>query len=389
MLPTILYDRVSGSPVVSGSSKGRILRRVENAAHQPIERQIARWTAAVVAVIVLASAVACTSQAGEPAPSIESLLPLIDRAIAKVRSRPLRSDRDTPWVVMHAVIAFGSEIEVLDVGAGEMVNAVEYLTTRAKYDDKWIFRDDDGEPALPTRNLSYGITKSFFVQDHVDQFLMAFAEAGVGLRRRILAEGGAKFTVGDMLSASKRNFQPRQELAWTLVVMSTYLKPGEEWKTKRGERYGITDLLNQAIRRDPVREIEGGSHHLYGVAFALRGRVEELPNEVRTSAEEYLGTYIERTKERQQEDGSFSSAGFRREQKPGNPRELVSTTGHALEWMSIAIPASELRQEWVRRAVDRLCAALESHPTDVFSNGGLYHAAHGLQLYRDAVRPSR
>ena len=49
------------------------------------------------------------------------------------------------------------------------------------------------------------------------------------------------------------------------------------------------------------------------------------------------------------------------------------------------MPADELRQPWVRWAVARLCATLEQQPVDRFSDGGLYHAAHALRLYRNAV----
>ena len=52
-------------------------------------------------------------------PEPDSLLSRVDRAMAKIRARPLRSDRHTPWVVMHAVIAFGADVRVLDAETGE------------------------------------------------------------------------------------------------------------------------------------------------------------------------------------------------------------------------------------------------------------------------------
>ena len=45
----------------------------------------------------------------------------------------------------------------------------------------------------------------------------------------------------------------------------------------------------------------------------------------------------------------------------------------------------ELKQEWVLKAIERLVADMEKFPTEVFSDGGLYHAAHALLRFREAT----
>ena len=75
----------------------------------------------------------------------------IDKVIEKANARPLRSDANTPWVVMHAVVAFEKDLEVYDVDAGKKVNAIDYLTRHAKFESKLIYQDVDGVPTLKTR----------------------------------------------------------------------------------------------------------------------------------------------------------------------------------------------------------------------------------------------
>ena len=216
---------------------------------------------------------------------------------------------------------------------------------------------------------------------------MAFADAGVALDRTVVADGGRTFLVGDMLAASQRNFHERQELGWTLVALSTYLEPGATWSTRKSRQYRLEDLVALAVRRDPRNETEGGFHHLYGVAFALRnhttrgGKIDGSWAEAVT----YLDEYVQLTKAWQQKDGALSGGVFGRDVEPRDPSHLVSTTGHALEWLSLAMSPEELRAPWVGRAVARLCDVMDGHAVGDLSDGGLYHAVHALRLYRDVI----
>ncbi len=308
----------------------------------------------------------------------------IDKVIEKARERSLRSDVNTPWVVMHAVVAFEKEVEVHDVASGKSLKGIDYLMGHAKFDGKLIYQDDDGKPTLQTRGPG---DKSFLVQDHVDQFLFAYADAGVDLDREIISRTGRKFKVRDKLNYAKKGFRDDQELGWTLVAFSTYVPFDEEWKADTGKKYRIEDVMRLAIARDPRRETEGGPHHLYGVAYALRRHLDQggKLEGAWKAAKQYLNKYVGISKKFQQADGAFSASVFYRSSRPRTPRHLVSTTGHALEWMSVAMSPTELRQDWVLNAVDRLVVDLEKFPTKVFSDGGLYHAAHALRRFREAT----
>ena len=55
------------------------------------------------------------------------------------------------------------------------------------------------------------------------------------------------------------------------------------------------------------------------------------------------------------------------------------------EWMSLALSPEELQQVWVLKAIERMVTDMEKFPTEVFSDGGLYHAAHALRRIREAT----
>jgi len=331
--------------------------------------------------LLLLSVTTMVATAGEiPQP----LVVRMNKVIEKARDRPLRSDTNTPWVVMHAVVAFEKKIEVLDAKSKKKINAIDYLTRSAEFEGKLIYQDVEGIPTLKTRGKG---DKSFLVQDHVDQFLFAYADAGIPLDHEIISRSETKFTVGDKLKFAKKGFRDDQELAWTLVALATYMPFEKKWQADSGKKYNTEDVMRLAIGRDPRRETEGGPHHLYGIAYALQKYLDQGGKLTGTwkDAKNYLAKYVDISKRHQQEDGAFSAAGFYRSLRPRTPRHLVSSTGHALEWMSIALSPEELEQEWVLKAIDRLVTDMEKFPTEVFSDGGLYHAAHALRRIREAT----
>ena len=59
--------------------------------------------------------------------------------------------------------------------------------------------------------------------------------------------------------------------------------------------------------------------------------------------------------------------------------------GHTLEFVILASNDDELREPWVERAVVRLCDLFrKTKPIDL-ECGALYHAAHGLAVYRERM----
>ena len=95
-------------------------------------------------------------------------------------------------------------------------------------------------------------------------------------------------------------------------------------------------------------------------------------------------------RETQNPDGTFSTNYVT---LPGSSPDLaqnLGSTGHVLEFLSIALSEAELQSEWVRRAAAAMCNIFERTQGVPLECGSLYHAAHGLVLYRErAFGPRR
>ncbi|NIL97882.1 MAG: hypothetical protein GTO53_09095 [Planctomycetales bacterium] len=324
-----------------------------------------------------------------PLSATPPLLDRIDRVIGKVRGYELRSDRDSPWVIMHAVIALKTDVEVnvVDRDRHQPVNAIRYLLTQAQWDGTRIFRATAGRPWLPTRDITPGFHQSYLIQDHVNQYLCALADANVPLNEKLIAEGDREFTVGDLLAACQYNFRPEQELGWTLVCLAHYTPVDEPWPASDGRSWTLADLVTLATDRDVQHETEGGPHHLYGVAYALQGWRNAHPGRSADGAwrlaEEYLERHIDVTRQYQQDDGELSAGMYNRGEPSSHPAQLVHATGHTLEWLTRALAPHRLQAGWVTRAVERLVREMERAPLQELTPGGTYHAVHALRRYRE------
>jgi hypothetical protein len=216
---------------------------------------------------------------------------------------------------------------------------------------------------------------------------MAFADADVPLTQAIIADGGRQFDVEDMLDASKKTFSPTQELGWTLVAMTHYLGTDKSWLTASGDTFSVSDVLALAAKRNINRETEGGPHHLYGMAYALKSHTGTGGKLVAAwkMGRDYLDHHIKLAKKYQRPDGSFSARMFRDSRQADSSRQLVWATGHMLEWLSLALTPAQLQEDWITRAVARMVKEINTAELSTLSDGGMYHAAHALRRYRDAV----
>jgi hypothetical protein len=98
-----------------------------------------------------------------------------------------------------------------------------------------------------------------------------------------------------------------------------------------------------------------------------------------------LDDLVDRARRFQQPDGSFSVHSFER---PGTSPDVfarLGATGHVFEVLALTLEDDRLDEPWVTRAADRLVTLLE-HTADLdVECGALYHAAHGLAIYRRRI----
>jgi len=326
---------------------------------------------------------------GEDAPTLDQR---VDAAIKKVRDRELRTDEVKPWVIMHATIPF-EQAQTVVTPEGKRLNAIAFLLNGARDDEKQtrLYVMENGTPSIRTRGIAPGFKASFFLQDHVDQYLYGYADADMPLTAQGVATqadgSDIRFTIRDLLDGSMRTFKPDQELGWTLVVTSHYLPIDAEWQTDAGTKMSTADILALAVKRDARRETEGGTHHLFGIGYALDKYRQANPDKALEGpwkdAREYLDKHIAITKDFQNEDGSFSSAIFRSRQQAPSAKTMVWATGHSIEWLTVAMDREQLKEPWMLHAVQALADTINATDLGDLSDGGMYHAAHALIRWRD------
>ena len=133
----------------------------------------------------------------------------------------------------------------------------------------------------------------------------------------------------------------------------------------------------------------GGTHRLIGLSIALNNYLARNPGAELTggweAARRRIDWAVDQAKATQSPKGAFSIAFFFRPANSTNIDEHLAATGHILEFLAFALPKKQLEAPWIQKAVVYLCGVLERTRHLDLECGALYHAAHGLVLYREKV----
>ena len=300
--------------------------------------------------------------------------------------RHLSSTLHGAWQVLHGVLAYGRSFEIRDA-KGQLVPAVDYLLGGGQVDG-WEFVPGEqlgsGRRGLRA-TLQPGTTRG---QGHADQWLAVLAQADLPEETPIRVSVG-EFLMSDYLAQVQRDV-PRnveREWSWTLIALTKYLKTNAEWTASDGQTWTIPRLVQSEVEQDLASSACGGTHRLIGLTMALdqhrrNGGAIEGPW---SQAEQLIQASIENARMYQNPDGSFSTNYF---QRPGTTPDLaqaLGTTGHVLEFLTLSLTTEQLREPWVQRAVLNLCDLFRKTESVSLECGALYHAMHGLVLYRDRV----
>ena len=312
----------------------------------------------------------------------------IEAALAHARdARRLDAEVQGAWQVVHGILAFGHELPLAHDGA--VSPALDYLLGGGRLTG-WILRP--GRPGV----IAVVEEGSTMGQGHPDQWLGYLSQCGVnddgpaGLPLGTpLVVAGRSFTLGDLLAQAQHDIRPGQEATWTLMALAAYVPTDASWIAGDGTPWTVERVVRMEAEADIFGAACGGAHRLYGLAAALAARRRAgLPIEHDTGwmeAAAVLEDAVERARVFQQSDGSFSIHSFER---PGTSPDVfarLGATGHVFEVLALTLDNARLAEPWVTRAADRLVTLLEQTADVDVECGGLYHAAHGLALYRQRV----
>lgn len=358
------------------------------AAVRPLYSRRRLGAVAVLASLAAVGVARADRQASRPPPSSagrRTLCERIDSALAHARDgRRLDAGVQGAWQTVHGILAFGPEFTFFVDGVE--TRAVDHLLGGGPLTG-WALRP--GRPGV-VAVVEEGSTMG---QGHPDQWLGYLSQCGVdadgpgGLPLSTpLVVAGRRFTLADLLAQAQHDIRPGQEATWTLMALSAYLPPDAAWTAGDGERWTVERVVAMESAADIFGAACGGAHRLYGLAAALAAHRDAglpiAPGSGWEQAARVLEDAIDRARRFQQPDGSFSIHSFER---PGTSPDVVArlgATGHVFEVLALALDDERLAEPWVARAAERLTTLLEQTADVDVECGALYHAAHGLALYR-------
>lgn len=318
----------------------------------------------------------------------------IDRALAQARDgRRLDADVNGAWQAVHGILAFGRDLPLAH--DGQVSPAVDYLLGGGRIAG-WVLRP--GSPGV-VAVVEEGSTLG---QGHPDQWLGYLSQCGVGepddgvigglpLDTRLVV-AGRESTLGDLFAQARHDIRPGQEASWTLMALAAYLPPDASWESGDGRRWTTEDVVRMEAEGDIFGAACGGAHRLYGLAAAVTAYRAVHPEGPAAGsgwaeAEAVLADCIDRARRFQQPDGSFSVHSFERPAASPDVFATLSATGHVFEVLAVVLDDEGLAEPWVTRAAARLVTLLERTDDLDAECGGLYHAAHGLAVYRRRICP--
>ncbi|HTU26627.1 MAG TPA: ADP-ribosylation factor-directed GTPase activating protein isoform b [Pirellulales bacterium] len=331
----------------------------------------------------------CSQRPGQPAagdsaastvadtslPSADELRDRIDRAVNFGRAnRHLDGDTNAAWQVVHGLLAFGKDFEIYH--GGKLVPALDYLLSGGELNGWKLRKADHGVQSILEAGSKTGM-------GHPDQWLGYLSQSGLKLDTPLVV-AGETYHVSDLLEQSEWDIYPGMEATWTLMAYSTYLPFDAEWTARDGSQWTIERIVNMEADQDVDGSPCGGTHRLYGLALALNRHLAEGGQTIGVwkKADAKIQSAIAKAKANQQPDGSFSSQFFLRPAHSDDIDKRLGASGHTFEFLALALNNQQFLEPWYTRSLVAILDMLERTEDVELECGGLYHAMHGLELYR-------
>jgi len=317
------------------------------------------------------SKVAETSPSQTKTPIQQRRLSRVDECVAHYLNNPETTAERSPWAVMHATIAYGSDYEL--IGPSGRVNAIGWMCHNGLCRTQRMFTPA-GKSFIP--NVGGG------VQGHQGQFLAILAQCQVPPDYPIQI-GNNKFTVQDLVRYEMATCKERSELTFKLIGLSYYLDTNKQWRANDGKVWSIQKLIQEELAQPIVGAACGGTHRLMGFSFALKQR--SLQGQPITGqylrAAKFVEDFIDYTWRLQNPDGSFSTNWYESRGNDPNEERKVQTSGHMLEWLMFTVNDEELQSPRVEKAVDFLLSKIYDSRSKKWPIGPRGHATRSLALY--------
>ena len=327
-------------------------------------------------------------QALDDIPADAELKRAIDDALDYTfEKRRLDIKDQAAWQIIHGALAFKRAFLVR--ANGQDVSAVDYVLQGGQMPGWNLTRGD----LLDEKTQRYGVRALYEPgsktgQGHFDQWMGYLSDAGLKLDESIVVEG-KQHTIEDYIQQIERDV-PRvsnREFTWTLMALTAFRPTSYEWTASDGQKWSIEKLLEIELEYDIDESPCGGTHRMYALALVRNrhlaggGKLDGVWKRV----EDKIQHEVQRAKAAQNADGSLSAHYFQRPGTATDITEWMASSGHTFEFLAEALGSDQLQAPWMKRAAARLCDQFQkTRPIDV-ECAKLFHAAHGLVLYREKV----
>ena len=315
-------------------------------------------------------------------PQLVSLRKRVRRCLDHYYKNPIGTRDNSPWSIMHAMLAFGIDSQVAHGRkGGPKVNTTSWLCGNGQCRNRRLF-DVRNSELFPRTGPGF--------QGHEGQFLTMLAQSKVAIDYPLLIDGH-EFAVSDLVDYEKRTCQPHSELTFKLIGLVHYLGTDATWKDDQDRSWTIPKMMKQELGQTIVDATCGGTHRLMGISYALAKRNKERKpvTDLWESAHKFVRRYQRKAWSWQNRDGSFSTNYFRGSSNDFDIERRLKTSGHILEWLVYSLPERELRKKSTIKAVRYLTNLMVTNRYHDWENGPRGHALRALVLYDQRVFGTR
>jgi hypothetical protein len=302
------------------------------------------------------------------------LVKTLDDVLDSTRRRNLSARDHNAWQIVHGILAFSHDLQL--EADGKVVPALDWILAGGSIKGWNMMPGEKGLEAILEPGTKSG-------QGHEDQWLGYLSQCEVDPETPLVING-MKFKVGDLVTQAQWDLHDGMEATWTLMALSTYLPLDARWKAKDGSEWTLERIVRMEASQDIYAGACGGTHRLYGLSAALN-RYKNSGGQLTggwLKAQEVIDKAIVDAKKYQQPDGGFSTNYLARSANSPDIGLRLGSSGHVLEFLTLALNDKQLQEPWVTDAVVYMCDLLDETKDQPLECGALYHAAHGLKLYR-------
>lgn len=306
---------------------------------------------------------------------------LVTETREHVIRRLLSTDQHTPWQIMSGIEGLRRDM-VLKNG-DKTVNALEWIQAGPMYQgEPWFEKTEHGGRAHP-------YSKPYWFEGHVNQFLSKFAACQLPLHATFGTPDGP-ITIQDMINHAKMVVNDKEAVSWTLLALCHYLPPDAKWTNAKGDAWSIERLVDIEVGKHvggPTSP-NGGTDGLYALAVArneylLTGKPLEG---VWLKADEKIKKYIDLAKSQQNPDGTLSSDFFRSSKRKDDFDKRLASSGHLLQFLIHAVSDEQLKEDWIRRAVETTASDIQVNGKEYVSCDPLFTATEALTTYLERTQ---